>query len=339
LSDRAVASAPSSGDGDSTGDARFAIDQRRQQLIGVRTARVARGTLRRTIRAAGTVRYDATRLTDVNLKLEGWISDLYVNYVGQPVARGQALFTLFSTELLALQDELLLGLRNREGLTDSQVANAREFGERVVDVPRQTLLRLDVPADVVRAIEDTRRLQTPVEFRSPADGVVIDTTIVKGMYVERGQTLYRLADLSVVWVEVDFHEADLPALRVGTHVDVSTRAWPGQRMPGRIINVYPYLSEQTRTVKARVALSNGDGRLKPGMFVNVDVVRGERRRVFRATPGDRRDAGQLTGSDSCRIARRRRRGRPRDVLSRVGKPDANRRPELPAGVERTPRPR
>jgi hypothetical protein len=208
------------------------IDQRRQQLIGIRTSRVTRGTLVRTIRATGTVRYDQTRLTDVNVKLEGWIADLYVNYIGQPVARGQALFTLFSNELLSVQNELLLGLRNRDQLTESQAANAREFGERVVNVPRQTLLRWDVPADVVGVLEETRQLQTPVEFRSPADGVVIDTAIVKGMHVEPGQTLYRLADLSVVWVEADFHELDRHAVRVGADADVTAEHCRVSASPG-----------------------------------------------------------------------------------------------------------
>ena len=273
LTDRPVAEAASMATRDEErGPAGISIDQRRQQLIGVRTAPVTQGSLSRTIRAGGTVGYDATRLTDVNLKLEGWITDSFVNYVGQPVSRGQALFTLFSPELLSVQNELLLGLRNREGLTDSQVSNAREFGERVVDVPRQTLLRWDVPAEVVRGIEESRRLQTPVEFRSPADGIVIETTMVKGMHVDPGQTLYRIADLSAVWIEVDFREVDLPALRVGTRAEVTATAWPGQRMTGRVVNVYPYLSEQTRTVKARVALANRDGRLKPGMFVSVDVA-------------------------------------------------------------------
>jgi RND family efflux transporter MFP subunit len=269
------ASAPAVNGSSSAAD--VAIDYRRQQLIGVRTARVVRGTLARTIHAAGTVRYDETRLTDVNLKLEGWITDLYVNYVGQPVARGQALFTLFSPELIAVQNELLLGLRNREQLTASQASNAGEFGDRVVDVPRQTLLRWDVPADQVRALEDTRRLLNAVEFRSPADGVVIEKTAVKGMHVERGRTLFRLADLSVVWIEVDFHASDLSALRVGANADVTALAWPGQPLSGRIVNLYPFMTEQTRTVKARIALANREGRLKPGMFVDVDVA---------VTPGD-----------------------------------------------------
>jgi multidrug efflux pump subunit AcrA (membrane-fusion protein) len=266
--DAALESAPNESDGRAV----VPIDHRRQQLIGVRTARVVRGALARTIRAVGTVRYDETRLVDVNLKLDGWITDLYVNYVGQPVVRGQALFTLFSPELLATQEELVLGLRNRDQLTSSQAPNAREFGERVVDVPRRTLLRWDVPADWVRALEETRRLREAVEFRSPADGVVIETAVVKGMHVESGQTLYKLADLAVVWIEVDFNELDFSELRAGARVDVTADAWPGQRLSSTIANVYPYVTEETRTVKARVALANRDGRLKPGTFVNVDVA-------------------------------------------------------------------
>jgi membrane fusion protein, copper/silver efflux system len=224
-----------------------------------------------TLRAAGTVKYDEARLTDVNLKFDGWITDLFVNAVGQPVTHGQALFTVFSQELVDVQNEILLGLRNRDQLADSQASNATEFAERVVDVPRQKLLRWDVPSLFVRNLESNRRLQESVEFQAPTDGVIIEKNVVKGAYVERGRTLFKLADLSVVWVEADFHESDLPALRAGAKAILTADAWPGQRMEGRVEQILPYLSEPNRTAKVRLALSNRDGRLKPGMFVTVDV--------------------------------------------------------------------
>lgn len=248
------------------------IDDRRQQLIGVRTARVARGTLARTIHAAGSVRYDETRLTDVNLKLDGWINELHVNYVGQTVARDQSLFTLSSPELQAAQNDFIAALRNREQVTTSQAADAREFGARLVDAPRQRLLRWDVPEDQLRAIEENRQVHPALVFRSPVAGVVVEKTVLNGMHVAAGQSLYRIADLSVVWIDADFLELDLSALRVGATASVTTDAWPGQQLSGQIVHVYPYLTEQTRTVKARIALANREGRLKPGMFANVDVT-------------------------------------------------------------------
>lgn len=251
----------------------MAVDQRGLQLIGVQTAVARRGTLPITLRAGGTVQYDEARLTDINLKLEGWINDLYVNYVGQPVKKGQPLFALFSPELLDVENELFVGLRNRDQArsTGAPGTSTPDFGERVVDVPRQKLLRWDVPAETVRELEESRRIQSAIEFRSPTDGVVIERTAVKGMHVERGQSLYRIADLSVVWIETDFREVDLSDLRLGAKTTVVADAWPGRQLTGTIGQVYPYVTESTRSVKARVSVANPDGKLKPGMFVNVEV--------------------------------------------------------------------
>ena len=248
------------------------IDSRRQQLIGVRTARVARGSLGHTIRTVGTVQYDETRLTDVNLKLDGWISSLQVNHVGQIVTRGDALFSLYSPDLIAAQNDLIVALKNRDQVVSAQAADAREYGARLVDAPRQRLLRWDVPDDQLRSIADDRQVHQAVVFRSPAAGVVIEKAVINGMHVQAGQTLYKIADLSVVWIEAEFRELDLSELRVGADAEVTTDAWPGERLSGRIIHIYPYMSEPTRTVKARIALANRGGRLKPGMFANVEVM-------------------------------------------------------------------
>jgi multidrug efflux pump subunit AcrA (membrane-fusion protein) len=249
-----------------------AIDARRQQLIGVRTARVIHGSLGHTIRMGGTVQYDETRLTDVNLKLDGWISSLQVNHVGQMVTRGEALFSLYSPDLIAAQNDLIVALKNRDQVVSAQAADAREYGARLVDAPRQRLLRWDVPEDQLRSIADDRQIHQAVVFRSPAAGVVIEKAVINGMHVQAGQTLYKIADLSVVWIEAEFRELDLSGLRVGADAEVTTDAWPGERLSGRIIHIYPYMSEPTRTVKARIALANRGGRLRPGMFANVEVM-------------------------------------------------------------------
>src|SRR5207248_9527098 len=143
------------------------IDPRRQQLIGVRTVPAARATLAQTVRAVGVVRYDETRLADVNLKVEGWIRDLYVDYTGQPVQRGQPLFTLYSPDLLTTQQEYLLALKTRDQMQGSTIADARERAEQLVAAARQRLVLWDLPPEEIRALEEQRHPLEAVTFRSP----------------------------------------------------------------------------------------------------------------------------------------------------------------------------
>lgn len=248
------------------------LDLRRQQLVGVRLAEVREETLSPTIRAVGTVTYDETRLHDVNLKVEGWIRDLHVNATGQAVRRGQALFTLYSPELLTTQNEYLLALRTRDQLQASTVADAREYTGRLVAAARQRLTLWDLPAREIERLEKTREARAELTFVSPASGVVIEKRAVEGMRVMPGESLFRLADLSTVWVEADVYESELASVRPGVRATVTLDAYPGESFPGRVAFIYPYVGDATRTVKVRVVLANRGGRLKPGMFANVELA-------------------------------------------------------------------
>jgi RND family efflux transporter MFP subunit len=262
----------SAGTGDAVFDARarLSIDGRRQQLIGVRTARASRGALGRSIRTVGTVQYDETRLTDVNLKLDGWITGLQVNHVGQAVTKGQPLFSLYSPELIAAQNDFVAALKSRDKTSPTTSQSDQEA--RLVEGPRQRLMRWGVPDDQIQAVAADRSVRQALIFRSPAAGVIVEKAVINGMYVEAGETLYRIADLSVVWVEADFREFDLREIRIGATAEVTADAWPGLRLSGPMVHIYPYMTSQTRTVKARIALANRGGRLKPGMFTNVEVA-------------------------------------------------------------------
>jgi len=247
------------------------IDARRQQLIGVRVAPVQRTLLSATVRTTGVVRYDETRQTDVNVKLDGWIRDLYVDYTGEAVQRGERLFTLFSPDLLATQNEFLLALKNREQMQASQVADAREYAERLVDAARQRLALWDLSPDQVATIEQTRQPLSAVTFTAPATGFVVEKQAVRGMHVMPGQTLYKIADVSVVWIEADVYEQDISSVRVGAPATVTLDAYPGQNFAGRAIYIYPYVEENNRTAKVRMQFGNPGGRLKPGMFAHVEL--------------------------------------------------------------------
>lgn len=251
--------------------AEVTLDLRRQQLIGVRTAAVTREAFDKTIRTLGIVKYDETRLADINLKIEGWIRDLFVESPGQAVRRGQPLFTLYSPELLTTQQEYLLALKTREQMQQSQVSDAREYSDRLVQAARQRLALWDLSPEQVRAIESTRQPQTAMTFRSPVDGHVIEKQAVQGMHIMPGQSLYKIADLSVVWVEADVYEAEIALIKPGQRAAVTLDAYPGERLFGQTVFIYPYVAENTRTVKVRFAFDNGRGRLKPGMYANVEL--------------------------------------------------------------------
>lgn len=252
--------------------AEITIDPRRQQLIGVRTVPVERRALTATVRTVGMVRSDETRLADVNLKLEGWVRDLYVDTTGEFVKAGQPLFTLYSPELVTTQNEYLLALRARERVRHSQLADAREHADRLVESAKQRLALWDLPADQFDTLEESRQAQTAMVFRSPVTGYVIEKQVVKGQHVMPGQSLYKMADLSTVWVEADVYEQDLARVRVGAPALVTTDAYPGERFRGKVTFIYPFVGEQTRTVKVRFAFANRGTRLKPGMYANVELA-------------------------------------------------------------------
>lgn len=249
--------------------AEIQIDPRRQQLIGVRTAPVERGMAVRTVRTVGTVEYDETRLRDVNLKVSGWIRDLYVNYTGKAVEAGDPLFTLYSPELLTTMQEYLLAVQARQDMTGSQIPEAREYAEHLVAAARQRIELWDLPPDQLQALEESREAQPAVTFRSPASGYVIEKHVVEGMYVPAGQTMYTIADLSRVWVEADIYEQEIPFVRQGLRATVALDAYPGEQFTGRIVYIYPFVEADTRTVRVRFDVPNPDGRLKPGMYANV----------------------------------------------------------------------
>ena len=247
------------------------IDARRQQLIGVRIVPVMRASLAQTVRAVGVVRYDETRLSDVNLKIEGWIRDLYVDSTGQAVEKGQPLFTLYSPDLITTEQEYLLALKARDRVQGSAIADARERADDLIASARQRLSRWGLSTDDLRALDESQQPSEAIVFRSPASGFVIEKQALKGLHVVAGESLYKIADLSAVWVEADVYENEISGVRVGATAAVTMDAYAGERFSGRVIYIYPYLDEKTRTNKVRFAFANPGGRLKPGMFANVEV--------------------------------------------------------------------
>jgi RND family efflux transporter MFP subunit len=258
--------------GDRLGRAPLTIDLRRQQLIGVRTAPVEGRSLSRTIRTIGIIVYDETRLADINLKLEGWIRDLHVDYTGRFVRKGDPLFTIYSPELVTTQQEYLLALRMRDQLRESRIVDARDYADRLLEAARQRLTFWDLPAEQIAALDETRKPEAALLFRSPVSGFVIEKRAVRGMHVRPGDSLYRIADLSTVWIEADMYESEMALVRRGQRARVTLEAYPGEQFAGQVTYIYPYVDEQTRAVRVRFAFPNRGGRMKPGMYANVELA-------------------------------------------------------------------
>jgi len=246
------------------------LDAARRQAIGVRTAKVERRPFVLPIRARGSVVYDETARAVVSMRYGGWVRTLFADFVGKPVTRGQALFTVDSPEITAAQNEYLSALRFAAAdSTSHQLAFGTAAGDTpsLADAALQRLLAFGLtPAQIAR-VATTGKPITNLAVPSPASGVVVDKTIVPGSPFSPGQVLLSIATIDPVWIEARLYEADLPYVRVGQPARVT--GVEGRERAGRVTFVAPALDPATRTGVARVTLANPGGLLKPGMFVDV----------------------------------------------------------------------
>lgn len=246
------------------------LDAGRRQQIGVTTARAELRTLAVPVRAVGKVTYDQTRLTDVTLKVGGWIHELHADRPGQPVHQGEPLFTLYSPELFEAQQEFLEAF-NKQRM--ARMVGSSESTEFLAEVRRQRLRLSDMTPDQIKDLEARRAPLEQVPILSPASGYVIEKNVLAGGAVEPGTTLLRIASLDRVWVEAEVYESELALLAVGAPATVTLPYLPGRRFSGRIAFVYPWLDGATRTGRVRIELGNPGLALKPEMYAEVHFER------------------------------------------------------------------
>jgi Cu(I)/Ag(I) efflux system membrane fusion protein len=247
------------------------IDEARRQLIGVRTAPVIEGPMCDTFRAVGRVAYDESALTDVNLKVRGWITQLLVSQTGQRVARGQTLFTMYSPELYNAQQDFLLATHGATAPAMSSPDAASPRNEAFGRAARQRLRLLGMGEAQIDAIAKNGAPMESVAVPSPASGFVIEKNVVEGAAVDAGMRLYRIAALNKVWVEAEVYEADLARVRTGQPVKVTLDYLPGRAYDAKVAYVYPYLDSKARTGRVRVEIANKELDLRPGMYASVEL--------------------------------------------------------------------
>ncbi|MFN3919225.1 MAG: efflux RND transporter periplasmic adaptor subunit [Methylohalobius sp.] len=242
-----------------------------RQFIGVTYAKVERKPLTKVIRTLGRVEYDERKLAEVTLKVSGWIKELYVDSTGKFVRRGQPLLAIYSPELVSAQEEHLLALRTLEQLKTSPLPEALESARFLVEASRKRLRLWELTPSQILDLERSGKSNLYQTIVSPISGYVIEKRALKGQKVAPGTTLYKIADLSTVWVLASIYESDLPLVQLGQEATMRLSYVPGASWRGKVDYLYPYLEAETRTNPVRLVFSNQDGRLKPGMYATLEI--------------------------------------------------------------------
>ena len=248
------------------------ISPERQHLIGVRIGTVEKRPLQKVIRTNGRVEFDEKRLATISPKIGGWIEELYVDFTGAPVKKGAPLLTLYSPELVSTQEEYLAALRARQELAASSYPEVAASGNALVESARRRLRLWDISEEQIRMLEQTGQVRKSLTLYSPYGGIVLEKMAFKGMRVEPGMALYKLADLSVVWLIADIYEYELPLIRLGQQASINLSYLPGEAFTGKAVFIYPYLDAQTRTARVRFEFANPRGTLKPEMYAGVEIT-------------------------------------------------------------------
>jgi len=249
------------------------IDPVTVQNIGVKVEDVVKRKLNKTIRAVGKVDYDERRLYSVNTKIMGWVEKLYVDYTGRLIHKGEPLMELYSPELVSTQEEYLQALRYQKKLQESSLEEARRGSDELIQSARRRLQYWDIPESEIKALEERGTPNKTMTIYSPVDGIVTEKMVRKGQNIMAGMELYKIADLSTVWVLAEVYQYELPWVKVGGQVEIEISYLPGKSFKGTITYIYPYLSMETRTAKVRVEVPNTQNfELKPDMYATVKIV-------------------------------------------------------------------
>jgi Cu(I)/Ag(I) efflux system membrane fusion protein len=234
----------------------------RIQRSGVRSERVGRQLITRPIRVPGTVQLDERRIAVVATRSDAFVQEVAAVTTGDHVTKGDRLVRIYSPEITAAGAQFLTELN----------AAARGVPEGGA---RQRLENLGVPPEIVAEIERSRRVPLTINWSAPRDGVVLERNVVDGMKTAAGDSLFRLADLSTIWVIADVPESDLAAIRIGAPATIRLRGRPGTVFEGKVSLIYPQVAEATRTTKIRIELANREGVLLPNMYADVEIGSGD----------------------------------------------------------------
>ena len=255
---------------DAAPDGAIHVSADKQQLIGVQFGTASYTTRTETIHAVGRVAQDETRLTRVHPRVEGWIKKTFVDYSGQLVKKGDPLLTIYSPDMLASEEELLLALRARDEMKAGPMKEAWGNSEMLLEATRRRLELFDLSREQIDQVERTHTPSESITLFSPATGYVVARNAYPSQRVTPETELYTLSDLSRVWIMADIFEADVNRIREGQNAVVTVNGGSTPAFSARVSNIQPQVDPQTRTMKVRLEAANATMTLKPDMFVNVE---------------------------------------------------------------------
>ncbi len=241
------------------------------QKLGVKTEQAQLRKMVNTIRAVGQFQFNEQRLSTVTTKFEGYIEKLHVNATGQPVRRGQPLMEVYSPELVSAQEEYLIAWNGKQSMSNGTPESLVGIGQ-LAESALKRLRNWDISDAQLQRLKKDGKATRTLTMYSPANGVVLEKAAVEGMRFMPGEPLFKIADLSKIWLLADVFEQDIALVHVGQTVNITVNAYPGKELRGKIDYIYPTVTPETRTVKVRVVLTNPDGLLKPDMYASIQLM-------------------------------------------------------------------
>lgn len=245
------------------------ISPQKQQLIGVQVSTVEQEPLTRTVITVGQLTYDETRMARVQARVEGWIEQVYVDFTGKWVKKGQPLLSVYSPELLSTQRELLIAKRARDSLGASAYPEIAANAQSLYEATRDRLRLWDISDGQIRDLEKRGTPSRTMTLFAPTEGFVLTRNALRGQRITPEMELYTIADLSTIWVLADIYEYEVPLIHLGQTATMTFPYFPAKTFTGKVTFIYPQLDNQTRTLKVRLQFPNPDHMLKPDMYASV----------------------------------------------------------------------
>ncbi len=257
--------------GDELGPRQIRISETARKLAQIQTAPVIRGKAAATTRLLGRIAYDETRIATIAARVAGRVDKLFVDFTGERVTEGEELALIYSPELISAQQELLQSKLSLDRYASSESTSLLASAEANIEAAREKLRLLGFANEQIREIEGQKSVSDHLKIVAPTGGTVVEKMIKQGDYVEEGMVLYRIVDLSRLWVLIDAYESNVATLAVGSTVKFTSQSFPGEQFEAKVSFIDPTVNPMTRTVAVRATIENSEGRLKPEMFVSTEV--------------------------------------------------------------------
>ena len=247
------------------------LTEQQKALIPVRTEPVAFREVSREIRTVGVLDYNETRMAYASTRISGWIEDLHIDFTGINVREGDELLSIYSPELVTAQEEYLTALKSIEELQNTEYVELRRSVEQTVTAAKSKLELYGLTLNQIEDIRDRGEVSTTLPLFAPIAGTVVHMNVTQGQHVNKGMNLYHIADLNSLWIMADVYEYELPWIYMGQAVEITAQSMPGLTFSGKVTYIYPFFDTQTRTQKVQIEVPNLTGRLRPGMYVTLQI--------------------------------------------------------------------